>query len=93
VLNALRHQWNPHRRPPGHAQRKPQVLNTLRHQWNPHSMGPNLLVYKNLWVVLRDTQRLAILTESSQAERALFSSRKALKTNALVDTHAPQLVL
>ena len=53
-------------------------------------MGSNLLVYKNLWVVLRDTQRLATLTESFQAERALCYSRKALKTNVLVDTHAPQ---
>jgi hypothetical protein len=34
-------------------------------------MGSNLLVYKNLWAVLRDTQRLATLTESFQAERTL----------------------
>ncbi len=53
-------------------------------------MGSNPLVYKNLWAVLRDTQRLATLTGSSQAERALCYSRKALKTNVLVDTHAPQ---
>ena len=66
------------------------VLNALRHQWNPHCMGSNLLVYKNLWVVLRDTQRLATLTDSFQAERALCYSIKALKTNVLVDTHAPQ---
>jgi hypothetical protein len=93
VLNALRHQWNPHLCRRCQAFAHPVVLNALRHQWNPHSIGSNVLVYKNLWVVLRDTQRLATLTESSQAERALFSSRKALKTNVLVDTHAPQLVL
>ena len=66
------------------------VLNALRHQWNPHSLGFNLLVYKNLWVVLRDTQRLATLTESSQAERAVCYRIKALQTNMLADTHAPQ---
>src|SRR5438034_502985 len=33
-----------------------RVLNALRHQWNPHSMDSNLLAYKDLWVVLRDTQ-------------------------------------
>jgi len=43
-----------------------------------------------LWMVLRDTQRLAPLKESFQAERALCYSIKALKTNVLVDTHAPQ---
>ncbi len=36
VLNALRHQWNPHLgcslAPPGRV----RVLNALRHQWNPH---------------------------------------------------------
>jgi hypothetical protein len=69
------------------------VLNALRHQWNTHSMGSNLLAYNNLWVVLRDTQRLATLNESSQAERALCYNIKALKTNVLVDTHAPQLGL
>jgi hypothetical protein len=31
------------------------TLNALRHQWNPHGMGSNLLVYKNLCVLLRDT--------------------------------------
>jgi hypothetical protein len=56
-------------------------------------MGSNLPVYKNLWAVLRDTQRLATLAESSQAERALCYGIKALKTNVLVDTHAPRLGL
>jgi len=56
-------------------------------------MGSNPLVYKNLWVVLRDTQRLATLMESFLAERALCYSIKALKTNMLIDTHAPQLGL
>ena len=62
----------------------------MRHQWNPHSVASNLRVYKNLCVVLRDTQRLATLTEAYQVERALCYSIKALKTNVLVDTHAPQ---
>src|SRR5438128_11991875 len=44
VLNALRHQWNPHvcwTQRLGHA---PMVLNALRHQWNPHN-----LVYINFF--------------------------------------------
>ena len=139
VLNALRHQWNPHvwqktegasrggaqrlaasmesspvapsitsysqcaqrlaasmessRYPPKAEGSALMVLNALRHQWNPHSMGSNLLVYKNLWVALRDTQRLATLTESSHAERVACYSIKALKTNVLADTHAPRLGL
>ncbi len=90
VLNALRHQWNPHPRPHTKGLTHGYVLNALRHQWNPHGIGSNLLVYKNLWMVLRDTQRLAPLKESFQAERALCYSIKALKTNVLIDTHAPQ---
>ena len=36
VLNALRHQWNPHRDTAAYAIRPVHVLNALRHQWNPH---------------------------------------------------------
>src|SRR5205823_878013 len=36
VLNALRHQWNPHLSQLHDAIVESQVLNALRHQWNPH---------------------------------------------------------
>jgi hypothetical protein len=69
------------------------VLNASRHHWTPHCVGANLLVYRSLCAVLRNTQRLATLTESSQAECALGDSIKALKTNTLAHTHAPRLGL
>src|SRR6266851_10016685 len=36
VLNALRHQWNPHKQDMGYVEGLITVLNALRHQWNPH---------------------------------------------------------
>ena len=36
VLNALRHQWNPHTDMRHRAASTLIVLNALRHQWNPH---------------------------------------------------------
>ena len=36
VLNALRHQWNPHTEVCNRGVRAGTVLNALRHQWNPH---------------------------------------------------------
>src|SRR5262249_32373522 len=36
VLNALRHQWNPHILPGTVPEMPLKVLNALRHKWNPH---------------------------------------------------------
>ena len=38
VLNALRHQWNPHTVEPPQLMPSGLVLNALRHQWNPHRL-------------------------------------------------------
>src|SRR5262245_28938424 len=60
VLNALRHQWNPHPCLNLNLDKGVWVLNALRHQWNPHMSGPT----SNSWDSC--AQRLTASMESSQ---------------------------
>ena len=78
VLNALRHQWNPHTA--GHERFDAGlVLNALRHQWNPHQCstpcGINGILTSTVLNALRHqwnphtasgAQRLAASMESSR---------------------------
>src|SRR5437867_3082379 len=77
VLNALRHQWNPHKIRLVEAIARASVLNALRHQWNPHTFGAVLVS-----ATFRSAQRLAASMESSPGAGA-GGVRPARVLNAL----------
>ena len=60
VLNALRHQWNPHVTVTRRISAGVAVLNALRHQWNPHTCQRS-----TARTASSSAQRLAASMESS----------------------------